>query len=85
MFLIGEISKLFQMDVRTLRYYDEIDLFKPTHVDERTGYRYYTIEQFEQLNTILYLKARNRKTNPGVCSYPEKNRKQNLSNQGCCE
>lgn len=57
MFLIGEISKLFQMDVRTLRYYDEIDLFKPAHVDERTGYRYYTIEQFEQLNTILYLKA----------------------------
>ncbi|MGG4494923.1 MerR family transcriptional regulator [Brevibacillus reuszeri] len=57
MFLIGEISKLFQIDVRTLRYYDEIDLFKPAHVDERSGYRYYTIEQFEQLNTILYLKA----------------------------
>lgn len=59
MFLIGEISKLFQIDIRTLRYYDDIDLFKPAHVDERSGYRYYSIEQFEQLNTILYLKALN--------------------------
>jgi effector-binding domain-containing protein len=59
MFLIGEISKLFQIDIRTLRYYDDINLFKPAHVDEKTGYRYYSIEQFEQLNTILYLKALN--------------------------
>ncbi|MFD2370659.1 MerR family transcriptional regulator [Brevibacillus sp. GCM10020057] len=59
MFLIGEISRLFQIDVRTLRYYDEIGLFKPAHIEERTGYRYYSIEQFEQLNTILYLKALN--------------------------
>lgn len=57
MFLIGEISKLFQIDIRTLRYYDEIDLFKPAYVEEQTGYRYYSINQFERLNTILYLKA----------------------------
>jgi len=57
MFLIGEISKLFQIDIRTLRYYDEIDLFKPTYVEDQTGYRYYSINQFERLNTILYLKA----------------------------
>ncbi|MEK3702884.1 MerR family transcriptional regulator [Paenibacillus sp. FSL R7-0198] len=59
MFLIGEISKLFQIDIRTLRYYDEIHLLKPALVDENTGYRYYSIEQFESLNTILYLKALN--------------------------
>ncbi|MET3291543.1 UNVERIFIED_CONTAM: effector-binding domain-containing protein [Brevibacillus sp. OAP136] len=57
MFLIGEIARLFQIDIRTLRYYDEIGLFKPAHVDKHSGYRYYSIEQFEQLNTILYLKA----------------------------
>lgn len=56
LFLIGEISKLFQIDIRTLRYYDEIDLFRPASVDTTTGYRYYSIDQFEQLNTILYLK-----------------------------
>jgi DNA-binding transcriptional MerR regulator/effector-binding domain-containing protein len=59
MFLIGEIAKLFRMDVRTLRYYDEIQLFTPVFVDDITGYRYYSIEQFERLNTILYLKALN--------------------------
>lgn len=59
MFLIGEMSKLFQIDIRTLRYYDEIHLFTPAYVDNATGYRYYSIEQFERLNTILYLKALN--------------------------
>ncbi|WP_379147963.1 MerR family transcriptional regulator [Paenibacillus sp. sgz500992] len=59
MFLIGEISKLFQIDIRTLRYYDEIDLLVPAFVDEVTGYRYYSLGQFERLNTILYLKALN--------------------------
>lgn len=59
MFLIGEMSKLFQIDIRTLRYYDEIHLFTPAYVDDATGYRYYSIEQFERLNTILYLKALN--------------------------
>lgn len=59
MFLIGEMSKLFQIDIRTLRYYDEIHLFTPAFVDNVTGYRYYSIEQFERLNTILYLKALN--------------------------
>ncbi|ODA09230.1 MerR family transcriptional regulator [Paenibacillus polymyxa] len=58
-FLIGEISKLFQIDIRTLRYYDSIHLFEPASVDEATGYRYYSIDQFERLNTILYLKALN--------------------------
>lgn len=57
MFTIGEISKLFQIDIRTLRYYDDIDLFKPATVDHLTNYRYYSVDQFEQLNTILYLKA----------------------------
>ncbi|CAH1217215.1 Multidrug-efflux transporter 1 regulator [Paenibacillus auburnensis] len=59
MFSIGEISKLFQIDIRTLRYYDEIKLLIPAFVDEMTGYRYYSIDQFERLNTILYLKALN--------------------------
>lgn len=59
MFLIGEISKLFQIDIRTLRYYDEIDLLVPAFVDEVTGYRYYSLGQFERLNMILYLKALN--------------------------
>lgn len=55
-FSIGEMSKLHNVPVKTLRYYDEIGLFKPIEVDKRSNYRYYSIEQFEQLNTINYLK-----------------------------
>lgn len=55
-FSIGEMSKLHHTTIQTLRYYDEIGLFVPSHVDEKSGYRYYSTEQFEQLNTIHYLK-----------------------------
>lgn len=57
LFTIGEISKLFNINIRTLRYYDEIDLFKPIFIDKANSYRYYSTDQFEQLNTIKYLKA----------------------------
>ena len=57
LFTIGEMSKLFNINIKTLRYYDEIGLFKPIFVDETNGYRYYSTMQFEQLNTINYLKA----------------------------
>lgn len=55
-FTIGEMAKLHNIPVKTLRYYDEIGLFKAIEVDRNTGYRYYSTEQFEQLNTIKYLK-----------------------------
>ncbi len=55
-FSIGEMSKLHNIPIKTLRYYDEIGLFKPIEVNKDNGYRYYSIEQFEQLNTINYLK-----------------------------
>jgi DNA-binding transcriptional MerR regulator len=57
LFTIGEISKLFNINIKTLRYYDEINLFKPIFIDRSNSYRYYSTEQFEQLNTIKYLKA----------------------------
>ncbi len=55
-FSIGEMSKLHNIPIKTLRYYDEIDLFKPIEVAANSNYRYYSLEQFEQLNTINYLK-----------------------------
>lgn len=42
--------------IKTLRYYDEIDLFKPSEVNAQNGYRYYATEQFEQLDIIKYLR-----------------------------
>ena len=56
MFKIGDLSKLSQVPVKTLRYYDEIGLLKPTEVDTFTGYRYYSADQLPRLNRILALK-----------------------------
>ena len=55
-FSIGEMSKLHRISIHTLRYYDEIDLFKPIYVDKESNYRYYSIDQFSQLDIIKYLK-----------------------------
>lgn len=55
-FLIGSMAKIHNISTQTLRYYDKIGLLKPKIIDENNGYRYYTIEQFEQLDTIKYLK-----------------------------
>lgn len=54
---IGEFSKLSGVPIRTLRYYDEIDLFKPAEIDLFTDYRYYKEEQIEDLELINKLKS----------------------------
>lgn len=56
MFKIGEFARIGRTPVTTLRFYDEVGLLKPAHVDEATGYRYYTIEQLPRLNRILALR-----------------------------
>lgn len=56
MFKIGEFSKLTQVSVRMLRYYDETGLLKPAQIDEWTGYRMYSAEQIKALNKIIYLR-----------------------------
>jgi DNA-binding transcriptional MerR regulator len=53
---IGDFASLSQIPVKTRRYYDEIGLLRPAHVEGATGYRYYGAEQLEQLNRILVLK-----------------------------
>ena len=49
---IGEFSKMMQVTVKTLRYYEQKGLLVPDEVDEWTGYRYYNIAQMQRLNTI---------------------------------
>jgi effector-binding domain-containing protein len=56
MFKIGDFSKLSQVPVKTLRYYDELGLLKPAEVDRWTSYRYYSADQLPRLNRILALK-----------------------------
>jgi DNA-binding transcriptional MerR regulator/effector-binding domain-containing protein len=57
MIKIGEFSKLVQVPVATLRYYDQIGLLRPVEVDRFTGYRYYSTSQLPRLHRILALKG----------------------------
>ena len=56
MLKISDFSRLAQVPVATLRYYDQMGLLKPAHVDPFTDYRYYHAEQLPRLNRILALK-----------------------------
>ncbi|QIB67874.1 MerR family transcriptional regulator [Aminipila butyrica] len=54
---VGEMARLFHMNIRTLRYYDQLGILKPEYVNPETKYRYYSTNQFERMNTIKYLRA----------------------------
>jgi DNA-binding transcriptional MerR regulator len=57
MLKIGDFSKICQTSVRALRHWESQGLLKPALSDPRTGYRYYTIDQIEQVNRILALRT----------------------------
>lgn len=56
MLKIRDFARLAEVSMTTLRYYDEIGLLKPVHVDPETGYRFYTMDQLPYLHRILALK-----------------------------
>jgi DNA-binding transcriptional MerR regulator len=53
---IGEFAELSGVSAKTLRFYDEIGLFRPAGIDPRTRYRHYLPRQLEDLASILALK-----------------------------
>jgi len=55
MYSIGEVAKEMNITVRTLRYYDEINLLKPSYTAE-SGYRFYSNENIITLQRIIALK-----------------------------
>ena len=56
MYKIGEFSKLSKTTIKTLRFYDEIGLFKPSKVEEN-GYRMYSVEDLNTISTIRELRS----------------------------
>lgn len=50
------MAKIHHVSTKTLRHYDDQGVLKPAWVTPGNEYRYYSTEQFEQLNTIQYLK-----------------------------
>ncbi len=51
---INKFAKLCGVSVRTLHYYDEIGILKPSDVDEHTGYRFYNEKSFLRMQEILF-------------------------------
>ena len=53
---IRELARLSGVTTRTLRWYDQIGLLKPSRVAEN-GYRFYGTEEVDRLQDILYYRA----------------------------
>lgn len=56
MFKIGDFSKLSQVSIRMLRYYDQMGLLSPAQIDPFTGYRMYSAKQLPKLQKIVALR-----------------------------
>lgn len=53
---IGEFATLVNSSIKTIRYYDEIDLLKPSTIDKFTSYRYYNEDNIKEYYSIILLK-----------------------------
>ena len=56
-FTIGEIANMYNLSIQTLRHYDKIGLLSPAYTNPKTGYRYYSIQQFVKIDFIKHGKA----------------------------
>ncbi|RKD27945.1 DNA-binding transcriptional regulator, MerR family [Caminicella sporogenes DSM 14501] len=56
MYTIGEFALIAEVSTKTLRYYDNIGLFKPFKIDNLNSYRYYSKEQISEIMFIKELK-----------------------------
>ncbi|MEE0675130.1 MAG: MerR family transcriptional regulator [Ruminococcus sp.] len=80
---IKEFAQLTGVSVRTLHYYDEIGLLKPSEVDAQPGYRFYDENAFERMQEILFYRELDfsLKTIAEILSSPDYDKQQALSRQ----
>ncbi|MDL2227004.1 helix-turn-helix domain-containing protein [Deltaproteobacteria bacterium OttesenSCG-928-M10] len=57
LYSIGEVAALLGISTQALRFYSNKGLIHPRHIDEQTGYRYYSYDQFHKLDRIKYLQG----------------------------
>ena len=53
---IGDYAKIFDINIKTVRYYESIGLIIPAYVDIYSGYRYFNEENVKRMNEIIALK-----------------------------
>ena len=78
-----DFANLTGVSVRTLHYYDEIGLLRPSHVDEKTGYRYYDEASLERMQQILFYRELDfpLKTILRIVSAPDFDKQKSLRDQ----
>ena len=55
LFPIGEFSQLTGTTIKSLHYYEKINILTPAWIDESSGYRYYDLHQIRQVEAIELL------------------------------
>lgn len=56
LYTISETAKILAISTQTLRKYSNAGLVRPQVVNQETGYRYYSFEQFHIIDRIKYLR-----------------------------
>ena len=56
MIKIGEFARVFEISIKTIRFYEEKGLINPCYIDNYTGYRYFDKTNIEEMTKILILK-----------------------------
>lgn len=56
MIKIGDFAKIFDVSIKTIRFYEEKGLLNPKYVDIYTGYRYFDDENIKEMSKIVALK-----------------------------
>ena len=56
LFTVGEVSKICNVPIQTLHYYDKEGILVPSKIDEQTKYRYYSKENIIRLLLIKELR-----------------------------
>ena len=80
---IKEFAQQIGVSVRTLHYYDEIGLLKPSEVDAQNGYRFYDEKSLERMQEILFFRELDfsLKTIAQLLSSPDYDKQQALTRQ----
>lgn len=78
---IKEFAQQIGVSVRTLHYYDEIGLLKPSEVDAQNGYRFYDERSLERMQEILFYRELDfsLKTIAQILSSPDYDKQQALT------
>jgi DNA-binding transcriptional MerR regulator len=53
---VGQFATITHLSVKTLRYYHEVGLLPPSHIDEHSGYRHYSLDQVANAGLIRRLR-----------------------------